>query len=194
MVWFSRNFPVSSTTAILHPVLCPGSIPITPIGPAGGASSRVRRFSSKTLIASDSARSRSIDRTSFRDDVQGAFDGRFDDGKFFFRTDELLREYSGRLLARLIPDILRERFEASLQSHAGLSFALELVRKIQVFELVPAVTGDNLRLQFIGKLALPLNRAQNSRAAIFQIGVVLPPLVDVPDLDLVKIPGSLLAI
>ena len=33
--------------------------------PAGGASSNVRRFSSKTSMASDSARSRNIDRTSF---------------------------------------------------------------------------------------------------------------------------------
>src|ERR1035438_4453475 len=63
MTALSRNLPVSSTTASLHPVRMPGSIASTPSMPAGGAISRSSRFSRKTRIASPAERSFNSCRT-----------------------------------------------------------------------------------------------------------------------------------
>ncbi len=73
----STNLPVVSTTATLTPVRMPGSSPSTTRGPAGAASSKSRRLSANTLIATFSAsslsrvnRSRSVDRLSLTRQVQ----------------------------------------------------------------------------------------------------------------------------
>ena len=58
MVAVSSNLPVASTTATFTPVRMPGSSPIATCGPAGAASSRSRRLSPKTLMATFSASSR----------------------------------------------------------------------------------------------------------------------------------------
>ena len=52
--WCSR-LPWASRHTTLHPVLKPGSIPITRFGPKGAASSSWRRFIANTLMASSSA-------------------------------------------------------------------------------------------------------------------------------------------
>ena len=73
----STSLPVESTTATFTPVRIPGSRPITTRGPAGAASSKSRRLSANTLIATFSAssrsranRSRSVDRLSLTFQVQ----------------------------------------------------------------------------------------------------------------------------
>ena len=76
-VFVATSLPVASTTATFTPVRMPGSRPITAFWPAGAASSRSRRLSANTLIATASAlsrrrvnRSRSVDRLSFTRQVQ----------------------------------------------------------------------------------------------------------------------------
>ena len=54
----STSLPVLSTTATFTPVRMPGSKPITTRGPAGAASSKSRRLSANTLMATFSASSR----------------------------------------------------------------------------------------------------------------------------------------
>ena len=73
----STSLPVASTTATFTPVRMPGSRPITALVPAGAASSRSRRLSPNTLMATVSAasrrrakRSRSMLRLSFTRQVQ----------------------------------------------------------------------------------------------------------------------------
>ena len=51
-------FPDPSITASLHPVLIPGSMPRTALGPKGAESSNLRTFSAKTPMAASSATAR----------------------------------------------------------------------------------------------------------------------------------------
>ena len=53
----SKNLPLASTTAILHPLTYPGSNPITTFPFSGGCKSRFFIFSPNTLIALSCANS-----------------------------------------------------------------------------------------------------------------------------------------
>ncbi len=64
MVSVANNFPVASTTATLHPVRIPGSRPRITFGPAGDANNNSCRFLAKILIASASAASRNLTKSS----------------------------------------------------------------------------------------------------------------------------------
>ena len=126
--------------------------------------------------------------------MQRALDRRLDCRNFFLRIDELLREFPRRLLARLFPKILGQRLQSALESHARFGLPFEFVRKVQILQLMLAVTGENLCLQLIGELPLPLNRPQYRRAARFEVRVVMAAFVDIPNLDLVKIARRFLTV
>ena len=88
----STSLPVASTTATFTPVRMPGSRPMTDFCPAGAASSRSRRLSPNTLMATFSAssrrranRSRSMDRASLTRQVHAThLRSRSSDGRFWW--------------------------------------------------------------------------------------------------------------
>jgi len=131
---------------------------------------------------------------AFRNDMQSAFDRRFNRRYFLLGIDELLREIPDRLLAGLFPGVIRQRFQAPLQSSGSFRLSLRLEREVQILEFVFAVARENLGFEVLRQLPLFLDRRENGNAALFQIGVILTPLVDVPNLDFVEVAGRFFAI
>ena len=71
--------------------------------------------------------------------MQSALDRRFDREDFFFQVDELLGEFSGRLVTGLLPEVSGKRLQAALGGDGGFRFPLGLVRQVKVFKLALAV-------------------------------------------------------
>ena len=94
----------------------------------------------------------------------------------------------------MLPEVIRKRLESPFDRNGSLGFPLGLVRKIEIFEFALAVAGHDPGLQIVAKLSLLLDCIQDRGAARFQVGVVLPPALDIPDLDLVKIARSFLTV
>ena len=94
----------------------------------------------------------------------------------------------------LRPQIIRERPQPAFPRDHGLSAAFGLVGKVQIFQLAFVERTLNTGFQFIGELALLLNRGQDSLLARNQLAEVGQLFFDGPDLDLIQIARSLLSI
>jgi hypothetical protein len=124
---------------------------------------------------------------SFGNDVESAFDRCFYRWNFFLGIYEWLREVAGGLFAGLFPNVVGNRFQTTLESGTRFGLSLRFVWKVEIFELVPVVTGKNPCPEVLCQFARFLDCRQHGRAARFEIGIVLAPLIDVADFDFVEI-------
>ena len=188
----STSLPVASTTATFTPVRMPGSRPITTRGPAGAASSRSRRLSANTLIATFSAssrrranRSRSMDSDSFTRQVQAThLRSRSSAGAACVAPAQVQRDlaFGDRGLARLGLDRQRQLGVQDLQraaaEHGQRAVRGHAADRLVVVEVV-AELGDVGVVLVLARRQLDCGaglRPTATRAALHQRGVFGPAL------------------
>ncbi len=94
----------------------------------------------------------------------------------------------------MIPEIVRQRFQALFARDHRLGAALRLIGKVEIFQFAPVERLVNSRLQLPGQLALFLNGAEYGSLPQNQLSEIEQFVLDGADLDFVQIAGCLFAI
>ena len=116
----------------------------------------------------------------------------------FFRfkrlgSQEFLR-FDFRREQRIGEQRVSKRFQPRLARDHRFGAALLLVRQVQILQRGFVFRRRDLRLQFIGKLALRGNIVQNRAATFFQFAQITQPLVEQAQLNIVEPTGGFFAI
>src|SRR5262245_61423365 len=130
-----------------------------------------------------------------RDNVSGSFERFLSRGHsqsfVYERVGELPERHTARLL---VPQKLRQWFEALLAGDRCLRTPFRSVWEVQVFQFGLFKRGLYPRLQFRRQLALFRDRLQHGLASIFEFPEVFQFLLDIANLHLVEIAGDFLAV
>src|SRR5262249_1791561 len=101
---------------------------------------------------------------------------------------------SSRLVASLLPKVICQWLQSAFDGKGCFGFPLGLVWEIKVLELGLAVTIEDFGPQIVGQLSLFLDRTQDPISPAFEIGIVLLPVLDIADFNLIEIAGGFLAV
>ena len=91
-------------------------------------------------------------------------------------------------------DRIGERLQPALARDHRARAALRLVRQVQILQLRLRRRPRDPRPQLVGELALPADLLLDGGAPIVELFEIAPPLLDLPDLHLVEVPGRLLPV
>src|SRR5262249_28236129 len=96
--------------------------------------------------------------------------------------------------AGLIPEELRERLQSVFTRNGRFGAAIRLVGQIEVLELGLLQNGFDFCFELRSELALLGDGGEHGFAAVFELAEVLELLLNIPDLNFVKIAGYFFAI
>jgi hypothetical protein len=127
--------------------------------------------------------------------VAGALECSLDSGDFPFWIDERGCVIGDGLAGRLLrPEAVGEGLQATVASNSGLGPTLGAVGQVQIFEFRLVKGGLDPGLEFVGKLALLEDGAEDGLAAADEVSKVAELRFDVANLDLVEVASGLFAI
>ncbi len=111
-----------------------------------------------------------------------------------FRAHEGSRKIGQGCRASLVPEVLRQRFQALVAGDGRLGAPLRLVGQVQVFQFGLFERRLDARLQFRGQLALFGDGVEHGFPALFELAEILQLFLNVADLDFVQVAGGLFAV